>query len=224
MTQEELDTILRRHAYWLIHRAEDPSIGGRADFSHTNLSGLCLANALLNRAIFDHAILVETDFDGARLIEASFKYATMNGANLYGADLSGADLSGASLSCCYLDHSNLTGANLRNAYLDPKERSRRGEILREPISGYKKTDEGVVITAEIPAGAIVFGINKRKYRTNRAKITDMGGRGKLHSKFNPKFEYRLGQEIEIPDFDLQYNKECETGFHFFKTREEAENY
>ena len=38
------------------------------------------------------------------------------------------------------------------------------------------------------------------------------------------FEYRLGQEINIKDFNLMYNVECANGFHFFRTREEAENY
>ena len=82
----------------------------------------------------------------------------------------------------------------------------------------------MVITAEIPAGAIVFCINGKKCRTNRAKITDMGGREILHSQHDNSFEYTLGKEIEIDDFNLMYNVECASGFHFFENREEAENY
>lgn len=89
------------------------------------------------------------------------------GANLSGADLSGANLSGA-------------------------DEFRLGKILTEPMTGYKKTHEGVVITAEIPVGAIVFCINGSKYRTNRAKITDMAGHDVLHSQYDNSFEYRLG--------------------------------
>ena len=92
------------------------------------------------------------------------------------------------------------------------------------MTGYKKTTEGVVITAEIPAGAIVFCINGSKCRTNRAKITDMAGHEVLHSQYDNSFEYRLGQEINIKDFNLMYNVECASGFHFFKTRKEAEEY
>lgn len=125
-------------------------------------------------------------------------------ANLYGADLS--------------------GANLRGADLDDKEHYRLGQILKEPITGYKKTAEGVVITAEIPTGAIVFCINGSKCRTNRAKITDMGGNEILHSQYDNSYEYTLGKEIVIDDFNLMYNVECASGFHFFRTREEAENY
>ena len=92
------------------------------------------------------------------------------------------------------------------------------------MTGYKKTKEDVVITAEIPAGAIVFCINGSKCRTNRAKITDMAGHDVLHSQYDNSFEYRLGQEINIKDFNLMYNIECASGFHFFRTREEAEKY
>lgn len=33
-----------------------------------------------------------------------------------------------------------------------------------------------------------------------------------------------GQEINIKDFNLMYNVECASGFHFFRTRKEAEEY
>ena len=123
-----------------------------------------------------------------------------------------------------LRDANLCDANLRDADLCDAEKLRLGRILTEPLTGYKKTREGVVITAEIPAGAIVFCINGKKCRTNRAKITDMAGHEILHSQHDNSFEYRLGQEIEIKDFNLMYNVECASGFHFFRTRKEAENY
>ena len=125
-----------------------------------------------------------------------------------------ADLSGADLRC----------ANLHGAKLSDANKFRIGKVLEETLTGYKKTMEGVVITAEIPVGAIVFCINGSKCRTNRAKITDMEGHDVLHSQYDNNFEYRLGQEIEIKDFNLMYNEECASGFHFFRTRKEAEEY
>ncbi len=130
-----------------------------------------------------------------------------------------ADLCDKNLSGLRLD-----GARLDGASLDCAEKIRLGQILTETMTGYKKTKEGVVITAEIPVGAIVFCINGSKCRTNRAKITDMAGHDVLHSSYDNTFEYRLGQEINIKDFNLMYNVECASGFHFFRTREEAENY
>ena len=119
---------------------------------------------------------------------------------------------------------DLYGADLRRANLSRKEKVRLGKVLNKPLTGYKITNEGVVITAEIPIGAIVFCINGSKCRTNRAKITDMDGHEVLHSSYDNSFEYRLGQEIEIKDFNLMYNVECASGFHFFRTRKEAEEY
>jgi hypothetical protein len=130
------------------------------------------------------------------------------------ADLRNKDLSGL----------NLEFANLKSANLKSANKIRLGQILTEPMTGYKKTKEGVVITAEIPVGAIVFCINGSKCRTNRAKITEMDGYDVLHSQYDNSFKYRLGQEIEIKDFNLMYNVGCASGFHFFRTRKEAEEY
>ena len=139
------------------------------------------------------------------------------------ADCEGWEDMCAYLEGAYLVVANLVGAYLVGAYLENKE-FRLGKVLDEPLTGYKKTKEGVVITAEIPAGAIVFCINGSKCRTNSAKITDMAGKELLHSSYDNNFEYRLGQEINIKDFNLMYNVECASGFHFFRTREEAEKY
>ena len=172
--------------------------------------------------------------EGADLKGADLKWANLKGADLKGADLEGADLKGADLKWAnlegaylkeaYLYRADLEEANLKGAYLEGAEQKRLGRILTEPMTGYKKTREGVIITAEIPAGSIVFCINGKKCRTNKAKITDMAGKEVLHSQYDENFEYRLGQEIEIKEFNLMYNVECASGFHFFENREDAGNY
>ena len=153
----------------------------------------------LDKIVERHQHWLKEDCEGWEDMKANLRDANLIGANLYEANLSGADLRGAN-------------------------KFRLGKILTEPLVGYKKTKEGVVITAEIPAGAIVFCINGSKCRTNKAKITDMAGHDVLHSQYDNNFDYRLGQEIEIEDFNLMYNVECASGFHFFKTRKEAEEY
>ena len=198
MTQKELDKIVGQHKHWL---QED--VDGWEDMK-ADLRGADLRGANLSGA----------DLRGADLSEANLSGADLSGANLRWADLLGADLSGADLS----------GANLSGAELSGADKFRLGKVLDEPLTGYKKTKEGVVITAEIPVGAIVFCINGSKCRTNRAKITDIDGHDVLHSSYDNSFEYRLGQEIEIKDFNLMYNVECASGFHFFRTRKEAEEY
>ena len=36
--------------------------------------------------------------------------------------------------------------------------------------------------------------------------------------------YYVGDEMTVYDFNCEYNEECGEGIHFFKTREEAEEY
>ena len=168
----------------------------------------------LDKIVEQHKHWIKQDCEGWEGMRADLREANLREADLLGANLSGANLRGA----------NFNGANLNGANLSGDYRFRLGQILTDPLTGYKKTKEGVVITAEIPAGAIVFCINGSKCRTNRAKITDMGVHEVLHSQYDNTFEYRLGQEINIKDFNLMYNVECASGFHFFRTRKEAEEY
>ena len=198
MTQEELNKIVEQHQHWLKEDCEGWE-DMKADLTRADLYG--------------------ADLTGANLTRANLTGADLTGANLYGANLTRANLTGANLT-----EANLTGANLTGADLYGADQFRLGKVLDETLTGYKKTKEGVVITAEIPIGAIVFCINGSKCRTNRAKITDMEGHEVLHSSYDNSFEYRLGQEIEIKDFNLMYNVECASGFHFFRTRKEAEEY
>ena len=178
----------------------------------------------LDKIVEQHQHWLKEDCEGWEGMKADLSGADLSEADLSGADLRRADLSGADLSGANLRGAYLIGADLSGAYLSGADQFRIGKVLDEPLTGYKKTREGVVITAEVPAGAIVFCINGSKCRTNRAKITDMDGHEVLHSQYDNSFEYRLGQEINIKDFNLMYNVECESGFHFFKTRKEAEEY
>ena len=188
----------------------------------------------LDKIVEQHQHWLKEDCEGWKDMRANLTRANLAGAdltdanlaraNLARANLTGANLARANLARADLTRANLTGANLTGANLTEDEEFRLGKILTEPLTGYKKTKEGVVITADIPAGAIVFCINGKKCRTNRAKIIDMAGHEVLHSQYDNTFEYRLGQEIEIKDFNLMYNVECASGFHFFKTRKEAEEY
>ena len=238
MTQEELDKIVEQHQHW-IHEDTDGWEDMRANLRGADLSGADLRGTDLSGANLSWADLSGADLSGANLREANLRgadlrVAYLSGAYLSGADLRGADLRGTDLRGAYLSGADLIGADLIGAYLSwadlsganlsENEKFRLGKVLEAPLTGYKKTNEGVVITAEIPAGAIVFCINGNKCRTNRAKITDMEGHDVLHSSYDDSFEYRLGQEIEIKDFNLMYNIECASGFHFFRTRAEAENY
>ena len=172
----------------------DEKEGKQADLSYDNLAYAKLSGAILRRA----------NLDGV-----NFSYSDLSGANLSGADLI---------------NSELEYADLTDTILDEKEQCRKGIVLTESIAGYKKAYEDKIITLEIPVGAKVFSINNNKRRTNKVKVIDMHGETELSSIHDNDFKYHVGDEIEIKDFDENYNVECSTGIHFFLTREEAEKY
>ena len=178
----------------------------------------------LDRIISNHQHWLNRNCDGWESMRADLTDANLSETDLSGINLSFVNLYGANLTGANLSGTHLTGAELDGTVFDRKEEIRKGIVLRKPIKGYKKTAEDVVITAEIPAGAIVFSINGKKCRTNIATITDTAGHKLLHSQYNRKFTYKPGQKIIITDFDTRYNIECAPGFHFFRTKKEAKEY
>ena len=89
--------------------------------------------------------------------------------------------------------------------------------------GYKKCRDNVIVTLKIPKGSVVFCINGSKCRTNSAIVIAIDGAKRAYSMQNG-MSYYVGDRFNIWDFDCEYNIECSTGIHFFKTRAEAEKY
>jgi uncharacterized protein YjbI with pentapeptide repeats len=190
-----------------------------ADLSHTNLTSVDLSGANLRGANLTGADLRRADLAFANLSDANLSGADLSGANLLETDLRRADLTGVDLTGADLAYADLT-----NTIIDEKEQCRKGVVLTESMIGYKKSNDGKIITLEIPIGAKVFSINNNKRRTNKVKVIDMQGKPELSSIYDNVFKYHVGDEIEIEDFDERYNVECGAGVHFFLTREEAEKY
>lgn len=94
--------------------------------SLVGLSGLFPAIALA--VDYNREFLVNKDFSGKDLTDASFTKANMRGSNLsntnlrgvsfFGANLEDANLEGANLSTATLDSARMVGANLKNAVLE----------------------------------------------------------------------------------------------------------
>ena len=189
------------------------AVKSNANLSEADLSNADLSNADLSNADLRYADLFNADLSNANLSNADLRYADLSNANLSNADLSNADLSNADLS---------------NANLDEKEELRKGIIIDKPLRVFKKCIKNNIVELELLKGSIVFSINKKKCRTNRAKVISINGvseKGlKCCSAYNNKFIYEVGKTVEVKDFDLMYNVECGSGIHFFWTKEEAEDY
>ena len=169
--------------------------------------------------------------------EPDGKRANLYMADLRGADLSGAYLSGAKLSGADLRGADLSGADLRGADLSGADLSETKNI-NCPIScpekgsfiGFKKAN-GLIVELEIPSDALRSSATTRKCRCSKAKvisITNPDGSPSnvtsIPSSWDSNFIYRIGDIVEVADFDTNRWNECAPGIHFFITRQEAVNY
>jgi hypothetical protein len=186
-----------------------------------------------------------TSYENEKIIEIDFndlQDADLHCTDLCHADLSYSDLNGADLSCAILCHANLSysdlsganlsGANLQyadlsGAILDEEETIRKGKIINKKTFVYKKC-QNKIVKLELQTGSIVFSINNRKCRTNKAKVISIDGNNKkglqIESDYDNNFIYEVGKIVEVPNFNLMYNVECASGIHFFWTKKEAKKY
>ena len=204
ITKEQLDNILKKHTLWV----ENESGGERANLRGANLRGADLYGADLYGA----------DLYGADLSRADLRGVDLRGANLYGANLRGANLSGADLRGV-----DLRGAkNLNLPMACPEEGS---------FIGFKKCRNNFIVKLEIPSDSLRCSAIGRKCRCSKAKvisITNLDGTNAntnvTTSKKDPNFIYKVGETVEVKNFDTNRWNECSTGIHFFITRQEAVDY
>ena len=246
--EAELNKILSNHKLWLM----DESNGIRADLSGVDLSGANLGCADLSGADLYGANLYGADLWRSNLWYANLRSANLGCADLRGADLSGVDLSGANLSdanlsganlgcadlgCADLSGANLSGANLSNANLWSTDLSCVKNIFfpmacpeKGSFIAFKKAG-CYIIELFIPSNAKRCSATSRKCRCSKAKvisITALSGDKtnitEVHSNHDSSFIYKLGEYVEVKDFDDNRWNECSTGIHFFLTRQEAVEY
>ena len=223
ISKHKLNSILNKHEMWLLN---DPR-GERADLHGADLRGANLRGADLIEANLSGAELIEANLRGANLrgdelYKADLRGANLREANLYKADLSGADLGGAKLSGACLG-----GADLSGAKLDwPLACQEKGSFI-----GYKKCRNDLIVELEIPEDAYRCSATSKKCRCSKAKVLSItnldGSESKSDvavSKYDSSFVYRIGETVEVTDFDQNRWNECSTGIHFFMNREDTVKY
>ena len=222
-TKEELNEIRKKHILWVYG---DPE-GERAYLSGATLYGANFSGANLREAYLSGANLYGANFSGAYLSGANLYGANFSGADLSGANLYGADLRGADLSEANLYGADLRGADLRGAKIDwPLVCPEKGSFI-----GYKKCRGGLIVELEIPEDALRSSATTRKCRCSKAKvvsITNLDGSKaectETTSNRDHSFVYKVGETVEVPNFDTNRFNECSTGIHFFIDRQEAVEY
>lgn len=210
ISKKELDKILYKHKLWLKDEG-----GKRADLENVNLRYASLEDVNL-----ESAILRGTD---------------LRGADLRGAILISADLRGANLMNTNLRFVNLIGADLRDADLRGVKTNMYtiGFNLACPekgsFIGYKKAS-GCIIELLILEDSIRSSATTSKCRTNKVKVLDIKNietGEKLdytYSDYDDEIVYKVGEIVQVDDFDDYRWNECSTGIHFFMNKENAINY
>ena len=249
----DIKLILEKHAKWARgenggERADLCNVNLRganlcnANLRGANLRGADLCDADLYGADLRGADLCNADLSGANLRGGNLRNANLSGGNLRNANLSGGNLCGANLRGADLCDADLCGADLHNADLRgakntdkiawnaytafyPLQCPETGSFI-----GYKKAS-GYIIELEICADAKRSSATSRKCRCSKAKvlaITNLDGSEsgltEVRSNYSKEFIYRVGETVEVPDFDDNRWNECAAGIHFFITRDEAVKY
>lgn len=195
--------------------------------------------------------LVEANLRGANLRGANLIGADLEDANLKGADLRGANLRGAYLENADLKWADLRDADLRGANLrgtDFKGADLRGADLSDiyysvytsfltsqcptdgSFIGWKRLDK-YIVKLKICEDADRSSSTSIICRCSKAEVLEIqnldgsrAGITEICSDYNKDFIYKVGETVEVKDFDKCRWNECSNGIHFFIDRNMAVAY
>ena len=243
ITQNELDKIIDEHQKWVRGLS-----GQRANLSNCDISGLDMGYSNLIDGIFVNADMSSVDLtrtvlDAAKMSGAILKGANLSFANLFFTDLSRVDLSGAILKGAFFYRSVLTSCkfkdnrDLQNAIFKDVDLSKIcPNVFPLPMAcpdtgafiGWKKCRDRcgnpVIVKLLIPEDAKRSSAASRKCRCNKAIVLDIEGADIAYSKYDVDFVYKIGETIQVDNFEENRFIECAPGIHFFINKQEAMDY
>ena len=129
-----------------------------------------------------------------------------------------------------LRNANLRHANLRHAGLSNIKINEGtfGITINCPEEGsfvtFKKC-RGKIVKLLITEDAKRSSATTYKCRASKAKVLEIeDDLNEIASNYDSNFIYRVGETIEVKDFDENRWNECSTGIHFFMSKELAKQY
>lgn len=195
-----------------------------ANFSGTNLYRANLSGCICEYTNFKNARLSHAILESVNAFKASFHETELDYSLIYNVDFSG----------CDLNRANLSHANIHCGYELPEMICPQGEIkgyvkaLNIPkIPSYADdlTNNYVIVELLIPADAKRSNGTTRVCRADKMKvvsITKMDGSDAGYDAYGHNRVYRIGQEYVTSSFDDNRWNRDDKAYHFFLTREEAE--
>ena len=204
------------------------NIYGKEIFSHT-----CEDNTI--KKTVQAANLSRANLSMANLSRANLSWADLSGANLSRANLSRADLlmanlSRADLSGVYLSDANLSDANLSDVIFDTHTCMFLPQCPDGAFIGWKQAQDKI-IKLQICEDSKRSSATSLKCRCSKAKVLEIQEYDGTHSTVNEvasdykeDFIYKIGEVVEVSDFNENRWNECSSGIHFFISREMAVKY
>ena len=217
------------------YTCEDNTIGKTVEeavkqgvsLASANLENSDLSNLNLSNANLSYSRLVKSNLSNSNLDNADLCASDLFKANLYNTNLSNTNLY---YTC--LDHSDLSTANLANVKGLNDQCPKEGSFI-----GWKKcygNDKKMyIVKLEIPEDAKRSSATSNKCRCSKAKVLEIqnldGTKADVDTVYSiitffGTCEYKIGEIVEVPDFDEHYWKECAPGIHFFMNIKDAVNY
>ena len=202
-----------------------------ADLSGSDLSGSDLSYANLSNANLSNAKLRYSDLRYTNLSDAKLRYSDLRYTNLSDADLIGSDLMGADLTGSYLGGSDFSGdylsdidVSVTTAFLLPQCPSEGSFVA------WKKAG-GMIVKLLVTEDARRSSATTLKCRCSKARVLKIEEIDSSESKLkevassrDANFVYRVGEIVEVKNFDDDRWNECGSGIHFFIAREMAVKY
>ena len=211
---------------------------GEANLIDADLRGAYLRGADLRGADLRSTNLIDADLGEANLIDADLRGAYLRGADLRGAYLRSANLIDADLGEANLERADLKGANfgranLVRANLEDADYSEYTSflLLQCPIEGsfigWKKC-YGYIVKLKICEDAERSSSTSLKCRCSKAEVLEIQNINgsiaditEIPSNYDKNFIYKVGETVEVKDFDKYRWNECSSGIHFFIDRNMA---
>ena len=196
------------------------------DFSDTEFLLCSFQNTILNGVNFENSSVENSLFDGCSMRGANFKNAVMRTGSFRSCDMRACNIEGADLFGAVLEHADLEGiiSNEETKWFR-LHCPEKGAFL-----GYKKCVNDRLVQLLIPADAIRTSATLPSCRCNKAKVLTIKSFDykenfeEAWSLVDENFVYKVGQWVEVKDFNKDRWQDSTTGIHFWMTREEAKGY
>ena len=222
----------------------------QAVFDNVSMRYVCVENVKFDCAEFTDCDLEGSSFENCTFKHTDLGMNKLSNADFTDCDLTDACVQSTNFQEVYFINVNFTnvdanGTDFRNADFDNckfenmrYDECTAGFALACPETGaftaYKKARlynrDNCIVQLEVPADALRSSATTRKCRVSKAKVVavyDENGKSiqkNAYSNHTKSFVYRIGQMIEVKNFDKDRWHECAPGIHCFITKKEAELY